>query len=51
VHKPVYAMPLALPVSTNLGSHAAQAAPEAQQAAGALEEIVVTGQRREEGSP
>jgi iron complex outermembrane receptor protein len=41
-------MPLALAVSTILGSHAAHAAPEAQQAAGALEEIVVTGQRREE---
>lgn len=48
MHKSVQAMPLALAIATVLGSHSAQAASEAQQAFGTLEEITVTGQRREE---
>ena len=48
MHKSICAMPLALAITTILGSHAAHAAPEPQQSVGALEEITVTGQRREE---
>jgi iron complex outermembrane receptor protein len=48
MHKSVHATPLALAIAAILGSQVAQASSEKPQVSGTLEEITITGQRREE---
>jgi iron complex outermembrane receptor protein len=48
MHKSIQKLPLALAISAVISSPASLAAPDGPQASDGLEEIVVTGQRREE---